>query len=245
MPFVPPIPSVYRLVGIGVLVSSCGTPGVATPMPEPLSLVPSRVGAPQEAMPALYPAPITFIGDSEAAPANSTLRVTNLDGTTEPVITTTRADGGFTVSVSATVGNELRFVALVGDHRVAPVDVRIEADHTFSLVQRPACVELDPGYALEFGKAMATGNLGIKNACADSITLSTPRLRLGLPDFAVPSGLPVTLLPGESSVLTVGFAADSAVSTAPVRVREDVLFVDVTELDARVRYPFTLVGEAP
>lgn len=233
-------PSLSWLVSIGVLVSACGSPGATTPMPEPLSLDPSQVTEPAAIVSeASYPSPTNFSGASRAAPPSAMLRVTNLDRNDPTVATTTQADGSFTLAVVVDVGNELRFQAVVNGVRLEPVDTRFEADHTLTPVLRPACIELDPGYALDLGKVAATGELGIKNACADAIIVDNPRFRLGLADFALSTTLPVTLDSGKNAALTVTFAPTATGQ------REDVLFVDITERGTPVRYPFTLVGGAP
>jgi hypothetical protein len=215
-------------------------------MPEPLSLVPSRVGPAETYVvnAAIARTPVSFVGDKGAAPANASLRVTNLEDTSLPVVTTTRGDGSFTVSVGVDRGDELRFVAVLDDRRLAPVDVRVGQQYSFAPVDRPACVQLDPGYALDFGKGGATRSVVVENACEDAVTLSSPRLRLALPEFTIPSDLPVTLEPGEKATLAIQFTVDAAVSAQP-KEREDVLFVDVTEQGTTTRYPVTLDGEAP
>lgn len=244
-----PVPSLSSLVRdatrarvavVAVLVSSCGSPGVTTPMPEPLSLDPSLVSAPQEDfISAAYPSPTKFAGASRAAPPNALLRVTNLDTKDDVFATTTGADGSFSLNVLVDVGNELRFEAVVGGARKKPVDLRFGANRALTVVERPACVELDPGYDLALGASTGSGQLGIKNTCADTVTVGNSRSRLGLADFTLSTALPLTIAQNSRTPLSVTFTP-----TAP-GPREDVLFVDITEHGTPVRYPFTLSGGTP
>lgn len=234
------LPSLSGLVSVGVLVAACSGPGVVTPMPEPLSLDPSQVGqggvfvASGE-----HTSPVTFTGSRGASVPGALLRVTNLDRADATIVTTARSDGSFTVSIVVGEGEELRFQAISGTRRLAPVDVRYDARARLQPVTRLTCLELDPGYELNLGSGPSAAALGITNSCSGSVQVDNPRQRLSLPEFALISALPASISPGERAVIAVNFAPSTPGE------REDILFLDVRATNGSFRYPFTLLGGTP
>ena len=220
----------------------CG-PGAATPMPEPPSLIdPTLLGAPtgSEAMPvAVSPGVYDIEGGPHAAPANATVRVTNLDTMSVAISTKSKADGHFVISVAVDYGNELRFEWLQGDKRSEPTDVLFlqQGVSDFRLQPSPRfeCVKLTPGLLLDFATTSAdTLTLQIENQCASDLSLGASTLRRGLPDFILPTGTPGAYPPGNVASISVSHVA---AGTGPV---EDTLFVPLSQGGTTIRYPITL-----
>jgi hypothetical protein len=93
---------------------------------------------------------------------------------------------------------------------------------------------LEPGLELPFATP-GTGVIRITNGCTASSSVSDPRSRLGLADFALSSTLPLNIAAGSSGELAVSFAPRAA--NGPL---EDILFVTIANGNDSVRYPFTL-----
>lgn len=226
-----------RLAFISLIAASmlcaCGPEG-ASPMPEPPALEIGDVG-PSDVYPLVSPNPVTFEGAPGAATNATLLRVTDLDGTAPVVVTTVRPDGSFSISLAVNPNDELRFQAVSDTARGAPVDVTYVANPPALVpVVRPACVELDPGYELDFPAASGKA-IGIVNHCAAAIALGTPTTRLALGDFVVTAAA-ASIPVGGTANLTVAFAPTGAGQ------REDVLFLPIDVAGRTVRYPVTLFG---
>jgi hypothetical protein len=175
-----------------------------------------------------------------AAPAGAVVRAVNLDRTDPPSVTSAKADGSFALNLAVTDGEELRFDWFQGDRHGEPRDARFVKDPTWYHVEpstRFACVGLTPGYAVDFSGA-AVQTLVVHNGCTDDVTVSLPRLRLGVTDFALATTLPVGIGVGENASLEVDFARSQATA------REDILFFDVTLGAQTIRYPITLLAPA-
>lgn len=223
------------IAAMALTVAACSTPGVATPLPEPPSLDATKISAPG-VMTALNPTPLDIRGSAGAAPSRATLRATNLDSTAPPVTTTADDQGAFLLTILVSSGNELRLQAIVGAARSAPLDFTYTQALAPSV--RETCVTVSPGFELSFG-APGASRLTLANGCSGAITLSDPRLRLGLPDFQLRTALPLDVVSGASAGLDVAF------QRADASEREDVLFVTLTVGGQTRRYPFTLFAPAP
>jgi hypothetical protein len=189
---------------------------------------------PAETVALVWPAPVTFEGAPGSTSNADLVRVTNLDSTEPVTVTSVRPDGSFTIAVPVASGNELRFQAVSDQARGEPIDVLYLDTGTLTPVQRPDCVELDPGYELAFA-GPSSKPLGIHNTCTDAVVVSAPTTRLGLPDFSV-SIVAATLASGDTLSATVTFAPAGAGE------REDVLFLPIDVAAQTVRYPVTLFG---
>ena len=225
----------------GLTLAACG-PGVATPIPEPPTLVLSRIGPPELEMPETATAGEghRLFGRRGSAPPGALIRVTNLERMDLPSVTTVKPDGSFEISVVVVDGEELRFDWLRGTERGAPQDAHFIKDVVWSHVEpsaRFACLELSPGFELDFAQG-TTQALGVQSSCAASVSLSAPRARLGLADFQLPTQLPLSLLSNESVALRVGL------NRTQTGALEDTLFFDVTLGSEMLRYPVTLVAPA-
>ncbi len=224
-------------VGLGS--ASC-EPGVATPVPEPPTLNIGRVGPPVTEVVA-QPANGTHLsGSPGAAPSAAILRVTNLDLTDPPSTVNVSADGSFDVVVNVTSGQELRFDWQRGAERGEPQDALfVITPPPFHLVpsQRFDCVRLTPGFSVDFGQTV-TQALVVENDCTSSVTLGSPRARLGLADFALETALPIDVAAGDTTTLALSF------TRAQTTVREDTLFFDVVRDGTTIRYPITLLAPA-
>ncbi len=219
------------LLLFGLLSLACEGPRGASPLPEPPAIDGSRIGSGPSLAPASLPAEIEITGDRASASPGATLRVTNLDTTDEPVTTTVTDDGRFSVLVSVSPGDELRFEAFRGELRSEPVDRIIDGELTPA--PRHDCIALTPGYVVEFDGSTAE-SLFIDNQCDAPAVVQDPRFRLGLPDFALTTALPVTIEPGRSASLR--FSYDPQSSETP----EDVFFVDIDVNGEALRYPIGL-----
>jgi hypothetical protein len=228
--------------GVWLLASACG-PGVATPMPEPPATTFDLNGVNEGALPASAPEVMGggkyVTGAPGTVPAGSTVRITNLDQTTMVFATSAAPNGSFLAVVLAVDGQELRFEWTKDAQRSAPADgIAHLSDPTAELLTvepspRFDCVTLEPGYALDFA-ADSSQTLRISNGCDDALSVGNSRSRLGLTDFSLSRTLPVQVLPGETAELDFGFtrSADG--------LREDVLFLDLTQGAQTIRYPITL-----
>lgn len=227
------------LAGLGLGTSACG-PGVATPMPEPPTVFDlDSVGQP-ELLSVAYPNDPDikviriFAGK---LPAHTTVRATNLDRTDATVaVTVSSARAAADLFIAVIDGEELRFEAVLDGVRSAPADALFVADsadgRAFHLDAAPrfACLELD--YSLELTTGQAS--LDLANGCASAITLDNQRLRLGAPDFALETTLPLEVPAAQSAPLSFGF------TRAAAGFREDISLFDVTLDGATIRYPITL-----
>jgi len=226
----------YRslLLALGVLLLACEGPRGASPLPEPPAIDGSRIGVGNSLAPASVPADVELVGDTASASPGATLRVTNLDTTDDPVTTTVAENGRFSVLVSVSPGDELRFEAFRGEFRSDPVELVVES--TLSPAPRHDCVALTPGYLVEFDAGSAE-SLTIANQCDAPLVVQNPRARLGLPDFELTTPeLPVTIDPRRTASLRFSFDPQQP---APL---EDVFFVDLDLNGEVLRYP---VGLAP
>jgi hypothetical protein len=160
------------------------------------------------------------------------VRAVNLDSTDAAVSTTADEQGGFHVKVVLMEGNELRLQAMVGAARSAPADFTF-ANMMFSPSPRDACLGFTPGLELVFA-APGTRALVVRNDCTETLTVSEPRFRLGLPDFQVQTALPVDVAAGSSASIVVAEPA------AAMGEREDVLFLTLTLGATARRYAVTV-----
>jgi len=136
-------------------------------------------------------------------------------------------------------GQELRFEWTEAQQSSAPADAIIHrpdpASRVFQLETsaRFDCLQLTPGFVLDLGQA-ARATLSVKNGCGQAVSLANPRTRLGVADFALSTTLPIDVAAGDSRQLSVDFTRGAQ------GLREDVLFVDVTQAATTLRYPITL-----
>jgi hypothetical protein len=220
------------LIAFGLLSIACEGPRGASPLPEPPAIDGSRIGVGNSIVPASVPVDIEIVGERASASPGATLRVTNLDTTDDPVTTTVSDDGRFSVVVSVSPGDELRFEAFRGEYRSDPVD--LVSDDALSPAPRHDCITLTPGYLVEFDGSTAE-SLFIDNQCDSPAVVQDPRFRLDLPDFALTTaGLPITVEPGRSTSLRFSFDPQAA------GVREDVFFTDIEVNGEVLRYPIGL-----
>lgn len=226
-------------VSAGLGSASC-EPGVATPVPEPPTLNLGRVGPPATEVVA-HPANGTHLnGSSGAAPSGAIVRVTNLDGTDPPSTVNVQPDGSFDVVINVTNGQELRFDWQRGTERGAPQDahfVTTPLPYHLEPSLRFDCVRLSPGFSVDFAQTM-TQTLAVANDCTSSVTLETPRARLGLVDFALETALPIDVPSGGTTTLELAF------NRAQTAAREDTLFFDIVRDGTAIRYPITLFAPA-
>ena len=235
--------SVALPAGVWLLTSACG-PGVATPMPEPPAFDLSGINR--------DPLPVTtdlstsnagyVLGGANTVPPGATVRITNLDQTSNVASTTASTEGAFQAVVFANDGEELRFEWAQGARRSAPADaIVVKPDPTVMILRiQPAprfdCLRLTPGFVLDFSSS-ATATLGVENGCAEPVSLQNPRSRRNIQDFSVEAALPVSVPVGQSASVTVAFERSAA------GLREDVLFVDIVQGATAIRYPITLRAE--
>ena len=224
--------------GAGLTLAACG-PGVATPVPEPPTLQLGKIGGPSGGQPNVTSVGgRTLFGDIGAAPAGSVVRVTNLDRKDPVVVSSAKADGSFNLGLEVLDGEELRFDWVRGTERGAPQDAhfvqgpRLDVYHV-EPSRRFSCVGLSPGFAVGFDGGNEQ-SLVVSNGCASDITLSAPRLRLGLADFKLVTQLPASIAAGQSGTLDLSFTRSLN------GAREDTLFIDVTSEGEVIRYPVTL-----
>src|SRR5688572_11395807 len=127
--------SVAAGAGVWLLVSACG-PGVATPMPEPPTVLDlTAVGQPYGAVVATNgkePDSKTIRVFEDRLPAHSTVRVANLDRM-DPTVAVDVPDGGSAdLIVSVIDGEELRFEVVTGELRSQPADAIFVLDDPLS-----------------------------------------------------------------------------------------------------------------
>jgi hypothetical protein len=220
---------------VSVVAEACSSANEATPIPEPPSLDPERVGLPPG--PSLFGALITIQGQPGATNPRATIRVTNLDSALEPVEVRADRSGGFEVQVEILEGNEVRLQALADDRRGDPVDF-IYATEALEAPSRHACFQITSGLDLVFGEEPIAEIL-LENACAADATVDAAGTRLALSDFALETALPIVVPAGESAVVRIEHASASR------EEREDVLFLNVGVDGELRRYPVTLFAPAP
>ncbi len=185
------------------------------------------------------PLGMVFEGEPGAAPAQSSVIVTNLDSTLAPISTTARNDGSFIVNVPMALSDELRFEAVTSLGRTPPSDGRISdiPDATLRPGRRHACLSLEPGFSLDLtGKN--TENLVFRNQCDAPIELVDPRFRTDGSDFTLVTPLPAEIPAGQTTTLELAHVPASGSAS------EVVLFVDVTLSGVTLRYPITLYANA-
>jgi hypothetical protein len=217
-------------------------PGAATPVPEPPTATPdlNRISTVSDVSIVSFPRPISIVGTAGAVEPNAILRATNLDSMLEPIATTALADGSFTTNVPASPGDEIRLQAVLEGNRSAPADVVFsEIPDRITPVVRSDCIGLDPGLERDFqtsGLAPVSMPIRFENRCADALTLSNYRLRLGLTEFVIETADPLQIPAGDSGTLEVRFEPSANLSV------EDTLFIDVATGTEVIRYPITLFG---
>jgi hypothetical protein len=219
------------LIAFGLLSIACEGPRGASPLPEPPAIDGSRIGVENSIVPVSFPADIEIVGERDSASPGATLRVTNLDTTDDPVTTTVTDDGRFSVLVTVTPGDELRFEAFRAEYRSDPVDLVF--DDGPLPAPRHDCITLTPGYLVEFDGSTAE-SLFIDNQCDSPAVVQDPRFRLGLSDFELTTALPVTIEPSRSTSLRFSFDPQAA------GIREDVFFTDIDVNGEVLRYPVGL-----
>jgi hypothetical protein len=219
-------------VGLAWGLCACG-PGAATPMPEPPSIDVNKVGGGEEVSNLASPTPIRLTGQAGAAPPNATVRVTNLDETSDPVATSSDAEGRFAIDIVASPGDELRFEARTSDWEAEPSDARVKDDLSgVTAVERPGCLALAEGYTLDV-IASEPAAVELTNHCAESVTIQNARMRDGQRGLSVVAG-DLVLLPEETGELDVQVATAST-----VRV-DDILFFDAVIAGEVVRFPVSV-----
>jgi hypothetical protein len=175
-------------------------------------------------------------GPGSAAPPGATLRVVNLEDTTDPRETLINDDGSFEVLFSVAIGDEVRLQIFADGQRSDPFDVRVEDDEAPPVrADRPlTCLKLP----LELDLASGSGILRVENTCTASVELSAPTLRRPVAGLVAGEGLswPATLQPGER--LDIVVEADGS-ATFPL---EEVVFVRATSPSVD-RRPITIRAE--
>lgn len=179
-------------------------------------------------------------GAPGAAPANTLVVVTNLDSTDEPLVTTTRGDGSFYLTIPVGPGDELRFESVSSGRRTPPSDGLFTEPPgtTLKPVTRFECLSLEPGFSLDLTRENG-GTVVLRNRCDDAVEVDDPRFRTENSDFALVTALPLQIAAREAA--TLEFAHVPASGTAS----EVVVFVDVTLSGETLRYPITLYANAP
>jgi hypothetical protein len=161
------------------------------------------------------------------------VRITNLDTTAPTVMSTAADDGGFSLTLLASPGDELRLEAVLPDaRRSEPVDF-ISTGMALTRSERFPCLTISPGLELEFS-APGAGAIALANGCDAALSVAAAGARLSLADFTLGSPLPLSVAAGTSAELTLQFTPSSG---GP---REDVLFVSVGDGSQTLRYPLTL-----
>lgn len=209
---------------------ACGPQG-ATPMPEPPSIDGGLIGPQREGISILSdPRPVPVSGGAGAVTPGAQVRVLNLDSDSPPQTVVAGADGAFALTVTASNGDELRFLALLEGERSAPVDFIYTNAVADELTPSPrhACLSVQPGLELAFGASRAS--VRFLNGCSEPLQLGSPRFRAGA-DFALVTPLPLVVAAGDSAVVELGLL------NLPPPAREDVWFVDVTLGSIALRYP--------
>ncbi len=222
---------------LALAAAACG-PQVATPLPEPPSLD-GRTITTGDIVPVVNNDSRTFSATPGAATPGATVRVLNLDRTTPAVATTVNADGSFTVSVPASLGEELRVEAINEAGRSAPIDF-IYAQPTLLPSPRHACISLTPGPFVPF-VAAGSSTLVIQNDCDEAVLLSGARTRLGSAEFPVPTNIPTEIPAGETASIELTFTRTNTNFSAA----EDVLFIDLQVGTLSIRYPIGVALQAP
>jgi hypothetical protein len=218
-----------------VVAAACSSANEATPIPEPPSLNPDKIGIPTG--PSVVDTSITIQGQPGATAPRATIRVTNLDSAVEPVEVRADRSGGFEVRLEVPDGHEVRIQALSGDRRSEPVDF-VHSDRELAASVRHACFRITSGLDLVFDQAPSAEIL-LENTCAADATVDAAGTRLALSDFALETALPIVVPAGGSAVVRIEHAPASRDE------REDVLFLNVGVDGELRRYPVTLFAPAP
>lgn len=211
-----------------------------TPMPEPPNLDPPDVtkltfgtssGTGQ----------VMLMGDRGALGAGERLWAVNLDGVGPPIETVAADDGGFTLGLSSSFGDELRLQARLDAQRSDPVDVEVPSA---APVVRPFadCLTARPLYEVGFRESPVgspvAATLRLDNACGVTIELAAPRLRVERADFVVTSAMPTSIADGATVEIALSWTPRAA------GLAEEILFIDVIAPESS-RWPFTLWGTSP
>ncbi len=175
-------------------------------------------------------------GPGSVAPPGATLRIVNLEDTTDPKETLINEDGSFEVLFSVAIGDEVRLQIFADGQRSDPFDVRVEDDEAppVRADRALACLQIP----LEIDLASGSGMLRIENTCTSAVELSAPSLRRPVVGLVAGEGLswPATLPSGER--LDIVVEADGS-ATLPL---EEILFLRATSptIDRR---PITIRAE--
>jgi hypothetical protein len=207
-------------------------------MPEPPAFDGSRIGpvVPDVRL-FVEPHPVVVKGQPGAVTPGSLVRALNLDAVEPAVQVSSARDGSFQLTLLANVGDEVRFEAVAGGLRSAPIDVivsQVDSEDAFEPSPRHDCVELEPGYQVPLASS-GRAQWIIRNTCDDVLSLGTPRFRLtttGTGELTLVTALPLAVPPGESASLELTSAPGA---TLPA---DQVLFIDVSLAERLIRYPF-------
>jgi hypothetical protein len=185
------------------------------------------------------PIGVPLEGAPGAAPANTLVVVTNLDSTDEPLVTTTRGDGSFSLTIPVGPGDELRFESVSSGRRSPPSDALFPEPPGARLVavSRFECLSLEPGFSLDLTGENG-GSVVLRNRCDDAVEVDDPRFRTENADFALSTALPLEI--AARGTATLEFAHTPASGSAS----EVVVFIDVTLSGETLRYPITLHANA-
>jgi hypothetical protein len=223
-----------------VLYGACG----ATPVPDPPDLDPPELeDTTAESVVMLVGGTATTIeGAPGSAPPGATVHVVRLSGTETPALALAREDGGYSMTITAEMGEELRLSFRSGESRSAPVDgvVPTTGPGPLTPVRREPCVTVDPPLELGLDDAEiggeSIGTIVVTNGCDGPITIAT---RLRAPSIALTAGAPIeaTIAAGGSTSFDVTLAPSAA------GMFEEIVFADVTGAIAE-SYPITVFGVA-
>jgi hypothetical protein len=181
---------------------------------------------------------LTLVGRSGSVEPGATLRVTNLEDA-EPALATTADDtGGFHITVSVFARDQLRIQVETAAGRSQPTDVSARAEGV-AAVERIECVVIEPGLGLALGSAETTRRraLTLDNTCAEPVTVSALRARLGVAGFSADGAVPLTLAPGASASI------EFAVEPAGTGARDEVFFFDLAHGAVTRRYAVSVWRE--
>lgn len=217
-------PSVWVAV---LLLFGCSGPKGATPIPEPPSLDPTLVSV---GLGVLIDSQVTLEGQPGATSGDATIRAINLDSRAEPAEADVDTDGSFTLTLDLPLGAEVRVQPARGDARGASHDW-LRAEEGLVPPPRHACVRLTTDLLFA---ADGREHVRVENDCASAATILPVGVRLGLPDFTLPTDDPLTVAPGARGALAIEFARQDPAG------REDVLFFQVSVEGVERRHPVTV-----
>jgi len=167
--------------------------------------------------------------------------IVNLDRLDPPILFDVNPDGGFSIGVEASVGEEIRLQFRNESLRSEPIDFVVPSDSESSIERSKRelgpCLVLEPATHLAVGSS-ALASIRVENDCSETVEVTRVAMRLPNTPYDVRSSAgPFTIAAGATDLVEVELTEPTA--------DDAILFIEV-DVPAYDRRPITLYSlDAP